>query len=232
VLSTGQTNVEQVGGCRVMSPPPSPCTVVLPVKQTAVAKSRLATLGEHMRRELALAFARDAVVAAGRSSVVRRVLVVTNDDVGSELRQLGADIIADVPDSGLNPALAYAAHQAQRDDPGTTVLAMSADLPALRPEDLDHAWSLRIGRRWFVPDSHGDGTTLLAAHPGAGLAPEFGPGSRRAHLRSGAREVDGAGLERLRRDVDTEVDLEIARSLGVGPHTTAVLAAAIDRRLA
>lgn len=215
-----------------MSSPDAPCTVVLPVKQTHIAKSRLASLGERVRRELALAFACDAVTAAGRSSVVRRVLVVTNDDVGHDLLRLGADIVADLPDAGLNPALAYAARRAQDDDPGTTVLAMSADLPALRPDDLDRVWTLREGSRWFVPDGHGNGTTLLAAHPGVRLAPAFGAGSRAAHLASGAVEVTGPGLERLRRDVDTEQDLEIARGLGVGPHTAAVLAASIDRRLA
>jgi 2-phospho-L-lactate guanylyltransferase len=158
--------------------------------------------------------------------------VVTNDDVGRELHRLGADIVADVPDAGLNPALAYAASQALLDDPATTVLAMSADLPAVRPEDLDLAWSRRTGSRWFVPDSHGDGTTLLAAQPGELLAPAFGPGSRNAHLASGACEVTGAGLERLRRDVDTEEDLDVARRLGVGRHTAAVLAIVFDRPLA
>jgi 2-phospho-L-lactate guanylyltransferase len=160
------------------------------------------------------------------------VLVITNDDVGTELQRLGADIIPDLPSSGLNPALAYAAERAQRDDDATTVLAMSADVPALLPEDLDRAWSLRRGSRWFVPDSHGNGTTLLAAHPGQQLAPAFGPGSRAAHVRSGAYELIDAGLERLRRDVDTEEDLDVARRLGVGPHTTAVLAASVDPRLA
>jgi 2-phospho-L-lactate guanylyltransferase len=215
-----------------MLQPSSPCTVVLPVKQTDIAKSRLASLGTRLRRELALAFACDAVAAAVRASVVRRVLVITNDDVGTELQRLGADIIPDLPNCGLNPALAFAAEQAQRDDRDTTVLAMSADVPALLPEDLDRAWSLRRGSRWFVPDSHGSGTTLLAADPGEQLAPAFGPGSRVAHLRSGAYELVSSGLERLRRDVDTEADLEVAQRLGVGPHTAAVLAASIDRRLA
>ncbi|MGH3508587.1 MAG: 2-phospho-L-lactate guanylyltransferase [Nocardioidaceae bacterium] len=212
--------------------PHPPCTVVLPVKQTHIAKSRLASLGEQARRELALAFAFDAVAAALDAAVVRRVLVVTNDDVGSELARLGADVIRDEPDAGLNPALAFAAAQARCDEPGSTVVAMSADLPALRGVDLDLAWELRRPPRWFVPDCHGDGTTLLAAHPGHDLAPAFGPGSRRAHRDSGAIEILDERLSRLRRDVDTEQDLEIARSFGVGDRTAAVLASTLDRRLA
>ncbi len=209
-----------------------PCTVVLPVKQTSIAKSRLSGLGEHARRELALAFARDAVTAAVEASVVRRVLVVTDDEVGRELEALGADVVPDQPNAGLNAALTYAAEMAQAAQPDTTVLAMSADLPSLRPRDVDLVWTLRHGDRWFVPDSHGDGTTLLAAAPGVRLDPAFGPGSRRRHVVSGAHEVLGVGLERLRRDVDTEHDLLIARELGVGRHTAAVLAASVDRRLA
>ena len=112
--------------------PAASCTVVLPVKQTHIAKSRLASLGEPLRRELALAFAFDAVAAALDAVVVRRVLVVTNDEVGRELAALGADVVPDQPDAGLNPALAFAAQQAKRDDPDTSVLAMSADLPAVR----------------------------------------------------------------------------------------------------
>ena len=210
----------------------APCTVVLPVKQTHIAKSRLAALGEPLRRELALAFAFDAVAAALDAVVVRRVLVVTNDDVGRELAALGADVIQDEPDAGLNPALAFAAQRAMLDIPDTSVLAMSADLPAVRGGDLDLAWELGHGSRWFVPDCHGDGTTLLAVAPGHDLAPAFGPGSRHAHRQSGAIEILDERLARLRRDVDTEHDLEVARSFGVGDRTAAVLASMLDRRLA
>jgi 2-phospho-L-lactate guanylyltransferase len=171
-----------------------------------------------------LAFACDVVVAATRSDVVRRVLVVTNDPAGELLAGLGADLVRDVPDAGLNPALAHAAAVAREDDPLTLVAAMSSDLPAVRPEDIDGALDATAARRWFVRDSHGQGTTLLAALPGIDLEPAFGPGSAARHAASGAAEISRPDLERIRRDVDTEDDLAVAQALGVGTHTAEVLA--------
>ncbi|WP_433614077.1 hypothetical protein ACQP2P_06845 [Dactylosporangium sp. CA-139114] len=104
------------------------------------------------------------------------------------------------------------------------VVALTADLPAMRPEDLESALvaAARAGRRAFVPDLEGTGTVLLAAPAGEALAPHFGPGSAAAHLRSGAVRLDGAWPS-LRRDVDTAADLDAAARLGLGTHTGQVL---------
>lgn len=104
------------------------------------------------------------------------------------------------------------------------VVALTADLPAMRPEDLEAALvaAARTGRRAFVPDLEGTGTVLLAAPAGEALAPQFGPGSAAAHLRSGAVRLDGAWPS-LRRDVDTAADLDAAARLGLGAHTGQVL---------
>ncbi len=68
-----------------------------------------------------------------------------------------------------------------------------ADLPALRPEDLQVALeaartALDDGRLPMaaVPDADGTGTVLLAARTPARLDPAFGPGSFAEHLRRGA----------------------------------------------
>ncbi|MCW2665270.1 MAG: hypothetical protein JWN57_232, partial [Frankiales bacterium] len=66
-------------------------------------------------------------------------------------------------------------------------------------------------------------TTLLAAGPGAELAPSYGPGSLDRHLADGATVL--AAAEGLRLDVDTPEDLQRALVLGVGAHT----AAAVER---
>src|SRR5262245_39691382 len=230
-LSTTRAVSSRVARSRSMSPAPQPCTVIIPVKETTIAKSRLGSLGADARRELALAFACDVVIAAGHADVVRRVLVVTNDPVGRQLADLGADLVPDTPDAGLNPALSHAAAVAAADDPESVVAPMSADLPALRPSELDRALITGLGR-WFVRDAHGHGTTLLAAAPGHPLAPAFGARSAAAHLSSGAREVVDDGLPTLRQDVDTETDLAVAQRLGVGPHTAEVLARISPARLA
>jgi 2-phospho-L-lactate guanylyltransferase len=191
--------------------------VVVPVKRLELAKTRLSSYGEQARQDLALAFAADVVTAARQ---VAEVVVVTDDQRAEALlAALGARVVPDDPDAGLNPALQHGADLLSTD----VVATLSSDLPALRAEDiaevLDH---VTAGARVFVPDIVGTGTTLLAAGTGAVLAPAYGPSSRDAHLRSGAHEVV-AGVS-LRQDVDTPDDLRTVVALGVGAHTRAVLA--------
>lgn len=211
--------------CHVV--PPDDMTawgVVVPVKRLAQAKTRLAAYGDASREALALAFAADVVAAAVASAPVVRVLVVTDDRRAARtLAALGARVVADRPDAGLNPALAHGA-DLLRDELGRCgVAAVSSDLPSLRADDLARALA-RVPHdgRAFVADADGRGTTLLAAGPDAELAAAYGGASRLRHLASGARELDAD--EALRRDVDTPADLDRARLLGVGAHTARVLA--------
>ncbi len=190
--------------------------VVVPVKRLDLAKSRLASYGDARRRALALAFAADVVVAALQ---VATVLVVTDDPLAAHaLADLGALVVPDDPDAGLNPALAHGAALLREHHPLLGVATLSADLPALRAADLA-AVLHRVpqGMRGFVTDIAGTGTTLLAAATGAELLPAFGLDSRAAHLASGAFELVAA--DGLRRDVDTPDDLAAAAALGLGPHS-------------
>ena len=202
----------------------TPWGVVVPVKRLAHAKSRLAAYGGALRQELALAFAADVVAAALRCAAVERVLVVSDDErAAAVLRDLGATVVADAPDDGLNPALRHGAALLRADRPDCGVATVSADLPSLRAEDLAAVLAqVPRGGRAFVADADGRGTTLLAAGPGAELDPAYGGGSRTRHLASGAVEL--AGPAALRRDVDTPEDLRRALALGLGPRTSAVVA--------
>jgi 2-phospho-L-lactate guanylyltransferase len=99
------------------------------------------------------------------------------------------------------------------------VVALSADLPALRPDELTAALAACGPGRSFVIDLPGTGTTMLAAGPGVWLDPRFGVGSALAHQASGAVPVTLTGIDSVRRDVDTAADLAQAVGLGVGPRT-------------
>ena len=66
---------------------------------------------------------------------------------------------------------------------------------------------------------------MLAAGPGMELDPHFGDHSAYRHEQSGAAPVR-VDVPTLRQDVDTETDLVAARRLGVGTHTSSVLAPA------
>jgi 2-phospho-L-lactate guanylyltransferase len=139
-------------------------SVVIPAKRLAVAKTRLRPLTDALgaaHDELVLALLTDTVAAAAACPAVTELLVVTDDPSAADVvRELGARIVPDVPDRGLNPALAYGARSAS----GDAVAALSSDLPALRPDELTAALGAAAGSaRAFVADAQGTGTTLLTA---------------------------------------------------------------------
>lgn len=201
-------------------------SIVIPAKRLAVAKTRLRplTTPEGMSGvrhvDLVLALLGDTVAAAVACPAVAGVVVVTDDPVAARLaRDLGAAVVADEPGEGLNPALEHGA----RSSAGSTVAALSSDLPAIRPAELAAALEAAGAfPRCFVADAHGTGTTLLTAVD-VPLVPHFGVGSAQAHRTSGARQLSGE-WPGLVRDVDTEADLRAVLHLGVGPRTQDLIA--------
>jgi 2-phospho-L-lactate/phosphoenolpyruvate guanylyltransferase len=201
-------------------------SVLMPVKVLAQAKSRLAALAGSRRGELALALAQDTVSAALRCDQAARVLVITDDEVAAAaLTALGALVVPDEPRDGLNAALRHGAGYAAARWPGDGTVALSADLPALRPAELSRALQAAATRpNAFVADAAGEGTTMYAAVPGAAFQPAFGAASRSRHAARGATELDLDGVPGLRQDVDTPADLRAAVALGLGPRTAPLAA--------
>jgi 2-phospho-L-lactate guanylyltransferase len=200
--------------------------VLVPVKRSAVAKSRLAQLGDDARADLAVAFAVDTVDAALGCPSVARVLAVTDDHVlAGGLRELGADVLPDGTSQDLNGTLVQAAAEMRRRDAGLEIVALCADLPALRSTELEAALRASAPDRMsFVSDVEGVGTTMVVAPDLARFRPHFGAGSRALHLAEGAHEIDVPDLPTLRRDVDDPLNLAQALELGVGPRTSLVAA--------
>lgn len=218
--------------------------LVVPIKGGAGAKSRLHPPPGVSRASLACAIARDCLAAACSGMPRGRVHVVTADpDTAVLAQRLGAAVVPD-PRLGLNAAVAVgiaaaagAARAAQAaqglslpDDSagsGAAIAVLLGDLPALLPEDLVAALSAAAGfERAVVPDADGTGTVLLTARGGA-LEPAFGAGSAERHVRAGHARLD-LDLPRLRTDVDDDLSLTRARALGLGPATSACLAALAD----
>ena len=154
------------------------------------------------------------------------MLVVTSDaKAGSRLAALGAIVVPDEPDGGLNTALRHGAAVASDRWPDSGVAALAADLPALRPGELSRALraaAVAAGGAAFVPDAAGIGTTMYAVAPGVAFRPMFGGASRARHASAGAVELSLDGVPGLRRDVDTPEDLRAAVALGAGFRTAAV----------
>ena len=196
--------------------------VLVPVKPPAVGKSRLVGLPPDLRRELAVAFALDTVSACLATNGVGAVLAVTDDAAFSQrLAALGCEAVPDGVTGDLNACLRLAAAEAARRWPRLSPVAVCADLPALRPGELEAALAILPTRSAsFVTDAAGTGTTMYAA-PDDSFDPRFGPDSRAAHLQAGAAPVEG-DLPSLRQDVDDLDDLRRVLRLGVGPHTQAL----------
>lgn len=192
--------------------------VLLPVKPPGRGKSRLVGLPDEHRAALARAFALDTAAAALAATRVASVLAVTDDHrFAGTLSSLGCAVIPDGVTGDLNGSLRLAASEAVRRWPGALPVALTADLPCLRTEDLDAVLSGLDGSPSFVRDAAGTGTSLYAAAPEE-FRPRFGVDSAQAHLAAGAVEV-GAQYASLRRDVDTVADLGAAMVLGLGPRT-------------
>ncbi|WP_106848110.1 2-phospho-L-lactate guanylyltransferase [Blastococcus sp. Marseille-P5729] len=203
--------------------------VILPVKRAAASKTRLAGLD---RARLAVAFASDTLRAVVACPLVAGTVVVTEDEQVREIALgSGAHVIEEQHDGAprgfarLNAAIVLGIERAGL--AAEPVAALTADLPALRPDELARTL-LQAGqhRRSFVPDHAGTGTAFVAALRGADLAPSFGVDSAATHQRSGAvrLELDEPGL---RQDVDLPADLGSAQLLGCGPATTRLLRAAL-----
>lgn len=198
-----------------------PIVVLVPVKSPAVGKSRL-RVPDHLRPDLATAFALDAVAAARHTPGVVEVVVVTADATFAE-RCHAAGLAVEPDRGGLNESLVGAVGALRPRHRDALPVALCADLPCLVPADLAAALDqVTGGGAWFVADADGTGTAGYGA-PYDDFDPQFGSGSRRAHLAAGAREVTG-DLVTLRRDVDDERSLAAALRIGVGTHTAEAVA--------
>lgn len=206
-----------------MSTAPSGWAVIIPVKPTAVGKSRLGAAGVD-RVALARAIALDTVTAAASAIHVDQVYVVTDDaEVARDAARLpNVTIVAEQDAAGLDAAVAAGAAAAGL---GVPRAALLGDLPALRPDDLAAALEeASTVERGLVSDSERTGTTLVTARAGAVWTSAFGENSAERHRLLGCTELAMPEDSSLRRDVDTPAQLEAAASLGLGPRTAAVLA--------
>lgn len=201
---------------------PSPVSLVIPVRDAASAKSRLATDGsaqsDSRRRALAAAIALDTVEAARGSQSIGELIVV-----GSLADTIEGVRVVDDPGMGLITAIG--AGLALCDPDGATAVLLG-DLPALHADDLDAALLAASEHHWaFVADAEEAGTTLVVAQAGLPHSLRFGVHSAAEHSRAGYAELPISPRSGLRRDVDTVEQLRELRRLDerglvrLGPRT-------------
>jgi 2-phospho-L-lactate guanylyltransferase len=195
-----------------------PWRVLVPMCGLRSAKSRLAPLGDVVRRELALAMLLDTLTAAAASGMPLH-LVTADQEVAREVVRSGLPV-------QLHPCRGHDLNRdlraALRDlSPGPAAVLLG-DLPALSPETLTCVLATaRRHAKVVVPDDARSGTTLLAAVDKRTLQPCFGRDSLLRHVASGAAVVPAD--RGLRHDVDVPADLWQADELGVGVRTSLLL---------
>lgn len=202
---------------------------VIAVKRLDRAKSRLAAeFPGTQRSALVLAMLDDTLTAALAVPAVATVTVVTPDAAVADLAAGRGAIVHPEPEaSGLNAALGAAFITLRREHGPVDLLALQADLPALRSAELTEALAAApAGRRSVVADHQRTGTAALIVRDGSATEPLFGPDSARRHVAAGALELTG-DWPGLRLDVDTRADLARALELGAGPATSRFLTPAV-----
>jgi 2-phospho-L-lactate guanylyltransferase len=108
----------------------------------------------------------------------------------------------------MNRAAALGRRHALRARPTSPVVIMVADLPAVRPDDIDVVVDTfrDAGGPLYVTDHDGTGTTLLIHGPERCPGIGFGRSSAAMHRRLGYRPAVGSPAS-LGQDLDTEEHL-------------------------
>ena len=207
---------------QIDNPTEKRCVALVALKRTDMAKSRLTMVPGPLRRRLAWTMALDTLRAL---TAVLPVIVISNQpQLAARLsrEQISARVLAESVTAGMNAALRQGEKAAAIAGFSST-LACVGDLPALRPDSIRAVLAAAInGRRAFVADASGTGTTMLIASD-TELQPHFQGRSAAGHRESGAVALGaaelGGPLADARRDVDSEVDLYDAYFIGLGPST-------------
>lgn len=182
-------------------------SVVVLAKELREAKTRLRFEPEETRRT-ALWLATSTVRSVLDANSVGNVLVVTSDKtIAKNSIGAGAMVVPEGSPLGMNRAAALGRRHALSAAPDATVAIIVADLPHLRPEDVDGVIAEFCQRRdpLFVADHHGVGTTFLIHDPDSWQGIAFGRGSAHMHGRMGYQAARRP-LEGLRGDLDTPED--------------------------
>ena len=193
------------------------CWVVIPVKASGGAKSRLSGVLEPALRDSLVSAMLNRVIAAAQScNAITRVCLVNN----SPTQQWGREVtfLAD-PGGGLNPALSSALEQvantATDDCTPNRLIIVAGDLPLVHPCDFAMLANVPDDTIAIAPDRHGTGTNALSLPRPAltTFTTYFGLGSHFAHRSEAARlgyRVETMLSKGLAKDIDEPIDLRDA----------------------
>ena len=186
--------------------------VVVPIKAFTSAKTRLsARFDADQRACLAQASAERVLFAvASCAAVDRRIAVVETGAAAKMARHHGFDVIQRTDIYGQSAAVGAGFHAAIEGG-ATNVLTVSADVPLVRPKDIEEMLKPKGPVLVMVSDREGRGTNALRLDPAFEMRLHFGPDSLPIHRREAEAmklAVKVIDNPRVRIDIDTPEDIE------------------------
>jgi 2-phospho-L-lactate guanylyltransferase len=186
---------------------------VIPVKETAAAKGRLAdAVPRHLRAGLALAMLEDVLAAVAKtlhqgSRGLAGIAVVTLDPEARALAErYRARILTDDAAGGHTAAVAAAARTLAAEGRGG-MLQVPGDIPLVAADEISLVLALRLASPSFtIVPSHDDlGSNAVLVCPPAAVPLTFGDDSFYPHLRA----AQACGIEPLivrQRGISLDID--------------------------
>jgi 2-phospho-L-lactate/phosphoenolpyruvate guanylyltransferase len=194
------------------------CAVV-PVKDTAQAKQRLAALLPAARRqELALAMFEDVMAAVSGVRALAGMVVVTIDPAAAAIAaRHGARVTSEGACEGHTGAIMTAARRLAAE--GLDLLTLPGDIPLVEPNDVRHLVSVHCagadrgaGAFTIVPARDELGSNAVLCSPAGAVPLRFGDNSFFPHLdaaKTHGIEPEVVHLPRIALDIDTPEDLAL-----------------------
>jgi len=204
---------------------PKEIWAVVPVKDTAAAKQRLAAaLPGQLRQALALAMLEDVLAALAEARGLGGRLLVTIDPAARRLAaRYGAACIADGAEDGHTGAVAAAARRLAAEGRGA-MLTLPGDIPLVTAAEIErlieaHGQASRQpGPSFTIAPSHDEmGSNAIIVSPPDAVPLRFGDDSFRPHLAAArARGIAPTvvHLPGIALDIDNPVDLAHFSRLG------------------
>jgi 2-phospho-L-lactate guanylyltransferase len=192
--------------------------VVVPIKAFTSAKSRLSDKLDPDRRACLAQAAADRVLrAVADCPLVELRLAVVDTDLAARMALHRNFEVLQRPDLLGQSAAVGAGFSAAIKRGATNILTVSADIPLVRPKDIDEILRPRPPVLVMVSDREGLGTNAMRLDPAIDLHFHFGPDSLAMHKREAAAlrlPVKVIDNRRVRLDIDTPDDIDALEVFG------------------
>jgi len=192
--------------------------VVVPIKAFTGAKTRLSDrLDPDQRACLAQAAADRVLRAVADCPLVELRLAVVDTNLAARMALHRNFEVLQRPDLLGQSAAVSAGFSAAIKRGATNILTVSADIPLVRPKDIDEILRPRPPVLVMVSDREGLGTNAMRLDPAIDLHLHFGPDSLAMHKREAAAlrlPVKVIDNRRVRLDIDTPDDIDALEVFG------------------